>query len=318
MTQRLLRNVLGTAFAGAILLALFVVASPAPSLSAQGIPYRGADIAPVYEGWRTLPDGSHELMFGYFNRNQEEQIDVPVGPDNKIEPGGPDLGQPTHFYPRRNRFIFTVKVPKDFDKKEVVWTLTANGRTNTAYATLHPDYYTDDIVIMNDNGAGGSGGGGYNINSNKKPVLKLEGEKSRSVSVGQTVNLAAVVTDDGVPKRRVVPLTVPWTEDKEKGRYARIGSRCCADSASGLRFSWYVYRGPAQNVTFDPDQLEPWEDYRDGRNSPYSAGWEPPAIPPGDRWVANATFTKPGTYVLRGLAHDGGLMVWDDVTVVVK
>src|SRR5439155_20481704 len=101
--------------------------------------------------------------------------------------GGPDRGQPTHFYPRRTRFLFSVRVPKDFGKNEIVWTLTSNGRTNKAYATLHPDYYADDIVVMNDMGAGGSGGGGYNINGNKPPTITLEGEKARAVSVGQPV-----------------------------------------------------------------------------------------------------------------------------------
>ena len=48
------------------------------------------------------------------NRNWEEELDVPVGPDNTFNPGGPDLGQPTRFYPRRNRFVFRVPVPKDF------------------------------------------------------------------------------------------------------------------------------------------------------------------------------------------------------------
>jgi hypothetical protein len=245
---------------------------------------------------------------------------VPVGPDNKIEPGAADQGQPTHFYPRRNRFVFTIRVPKDFGKKEIVWTLTTNGKKNTAYATLHPDYYTDDIVIMNDVGAGGSGGGGYNINANKPPSVKVEGETYRAVSVGQPLGLAAVVTDDGIPKRRVVPLVVPWTEDTSNARprRARIGSRCCADSASGLRLSWFVYRGPAAHVTFDPPQFEQWEDYRDGRNSPWSAGWEPPQVPPDNRWVIRATFSQPGTYVLRALAHDGGLMTSEDITVVVK
>src|SRR5262249_49374248 len=151
-----------------------------------------------------------------------------------------------------------------------VWTLKANGKTNTAYATLHPDYYTDDIVIMNDNGAGGSGGGGYNINANKRPTLKVEGEKTRNATVGHSISLAAVVTDDGIPKRRVIPLTLPWMEDASKDKVSRIGSRCCADSASALRFSWFVYRGPGDGVAFEPEQLEVWEDYRDGRNSSFS------------------------------------------------
>ena len=96
----------------------------------------GQNIAPVYEGWEQNPDGSFNLVFGYFNRNWEEEIDVPIGADNTIEPGGPDQGQPTHFLPRRNRFLFRIRVAKDFGKREIVWTLTSHGKTERAYATL--------------------------------------------------------------------------------------------------------------------------------------------------------------------------------------
>ena len=54
------------------------------------------------------------MFFGYMNSNWQEEFDIPVGPENNIEPGGPDQGQPTHFYPRRNPFLFTIRVPKDF------------------------------------------------------------------------------------------------------------------------------------------------------------------------------------------------------------
>ncbi len=50
-------------------------------------------------------------------------------------------------------------MPKDFGKKEVVWTLTVKGQTERAYGTLKPDYLINDIVVMNNNGAGGPGGG---------------------------------------------------------------------------------------------------------------------------------------------------------------
>src|SRR5207249_3901523 len=112
----------------------------------------GQNIAPVYEGWEQNPDGTFNLVFGYFNRNFEEEIDLPIGPDNSLEPGGPDRGQPTHFYPRRNRFLFRIQVAKDFGTKELVWTLTSHGKTERAYATLKPDYFMNDIVVMNNNG----------------------------------------------------------------------------------------------------------------------------------------------------------------------
>ena len=57
------------------------------------------------------PGGPKYFVFGYMNRNWEEELDVPVGPDNGFTVGDADQGQPTHFLPRRNRFVFRVPVP---------------------------------------------------------------------------------------------------------------------------------------------------------------------------------------------------------------
>ena len=84
---------LGIAVAAAALLV-----TPSSGLAQQSYA-TGQNIAPAYEGWERNDDGSFNLVFGYMNRNWEEVIDVPVGPENRIEPGGPDQGQPTHFYP---------------------------------------------------------------------------------------------------------------------------------------------------------------------------------------------------------------------------
>ena len=279
-----------------------------PGASAQVSFPSGQNIAPSYEGWEQNSDGSFNLVFGYFNRNWEEEIDLPVGPDNNVEPGGADQGQPTHFFPRRNRFIFRVRVPKDFGNKELVWTLTSHGKTERAYATLKPDYFINDIVIMNNNGAGGAGGGSGDTIGNQAPVLRVEGEKTRRASVGQPVMLTALASDDRKPKVR--PMPAPLSREGQS-------SRGTPNTANGLRLSWFVYRG-AGKVTFDPPQIKVWEDYREGANSPWSAGWAAPPVPPDGKWETRATFTEPGTYVLRCLAHDGGLMTSEDVTFVVN
>jgi len=73
----------------------------------------------------------------------------------------------------------------------------------------------------------------------------------------------------------------------------------------------------AGKVSFDPPQTKVWEDHRDGGDSPWSAGWSTPPVPPGNKWTVRATFSDPGTYVLRALAHDGGLIDCDDLTVTV-
>ena len=118
-----------------VLLAVALTLAASIPMSAQA-PRSGQNIAPVYEGFEKNADGSFNLLFGYYNRNWEEVIDVPVGPGNSLEPGGPDRGQPAHFFPRRNQFVFRVRVPADFGDSEVVWTLTTNGVTERAYGTL--------------------------------------------------------------------------------------------------------------------------------------------------------------------------------------
>src|SRR5205085_4303179 len=116
---------------------------------AQSVYYsRGQNIAPAFEGWQESPDGTFDMIFGYLNRNLDELFHIPVGPNNNIEPGGPDQGQPTYFLPTRNHYVFRVKVPKDFGKKELVWTITVNGKTDTAYGTLRPEYVTNDVMMQ--------------------------------------------------------------------------------------------------------------------------------------------------------------------------
>src|SRR6478752_6450595 len=113
------------------------------TVHAQSLSYTsGQPVVPGYEGWEEGADGAKYFLFGYMNRNWEEELDVPVGPDNGFSPGPPDQGQPTHFLPRRNRFVFRVKVPAAWtEKDEMTWTLTSpNGRTEKAYASLRTDY----------------------------------------------------------------------------------------------------------------------------------------------------------------------------------
>ena len=262
----------------------------------------GQAVMPAYEGWERNPDGSFDLVFGTMNRNWAEVIDIPIGPRNNIEPGGPDQGQPTHFLPRRNRFLFRVRVPADFGDNEVVWTLTSpNGETKRAYATLHPDYFIDDLVLQRNNGAPAAD----ELLVNEAPVLMVEGGTSREATAGQPLTLRARVEDDGL----LTPAALPPTDPERPGRVTK-------NAARGLRLAWFVYRG-AGKVTFEPEQFRAWEDTREGSNSPWAPGWTVPPVPPDATWEVQATFSAPGAYVLRCLAHDGGLTAAEDITVVV-
>ena len=91
----------------------------------------GQSIAGAYEGWFPNQDGTYSLLVGYFNRNVKEELDIPIGPNNRIDPGGPDQGQPTHFLPRRQWGMFTVAVPKDFGSQKITWTIIAHGKTTS-------------------------------------------------------------------------------------------------------------------------------------------------------------------------------------------
>src|SRR5262249_4146314 len=159
----------------------------------------GQSVIPMYEGWHPNPDGTIDVWFAYLNQNWEEEVDIPVGPNNVIEPKpfGADGGQPTHFLPRMNYFSFAVSVPKGFDpKKEIVWTLTSHGRTHSAYATLNPGYLKDDTGMQREHF-------GTPPPGNKPPVLTVEGSKQRTVKVGESIELAAVATDDGLPREGI-------------------------------------------------------------------------------------------------------------------
>ena len=278
----------------AVMLALLVPGDVRGQIASGTIVYSsGQNVVPAYEGWEQNPDGTFNMVFGYFNRNLDERLDIPIGPDNNLEPGGPDHGQPTHFLPRRNRFLFRVKVPRDFGQKELVWTLTAYGHTEKAFGTLRPEYVLDDIIVMRDTGFFGQHG---KERENKPPVVKIEGDARRTVFLGQPLTLTALATDDGIPRPRPTPLQLP-------ARYTAIG----------LRVAWFVYRGPGKAVTFAPEQFKVYPDYRS--NSPWTPGWSPPPLPADGKFPVTVTFSAPGTFVLRVMAHDGGLLSSQDVTV---
>ncbi|MFV1987214.1 MAG: hypothetical protein ACC682_08020, partial [Gemmatimonadota bacterium] len=125
--------------------------------AAQDTYSKGQNVSPAFEGWERNEDGSFSFLFGYLNRNWLEELDVPIGVDNGFSPGLADQGQPTHFLPRRNRWVFKVRVPADWGDKEMIWTLTTAGKTESAYASLRPDYVVDNVVVASETGALGAG-----------------------------------------------------------------------------------------------------------------------------------------------------------------
>ncbi len=280
----------------------------------------GQSVVPIFGGWAENPDGSFDLHFSYLNRNWVEAIDIPIGPDNNIQPAPPgsDAGQPTHFLPRNNRWQFVVRVPADWGSKELVWTLTSHGQTYRAYGVLKLEFVVDDFGIQHEFASDSTPG-------RQAPTLLVEGDTQRTVKVGQRVPLIASATDlnparapDLGPGRAEGAAGGGEGGGRDPGQVGpgAVGGDSIRTSVAGLRFAWYVYRGTGAATTFDPPMpFKVWEDQRGG--SPWSPGWQPPPIPPGNKWIYTVTFQEAGTYVLRALAHNGSKFTYEDVTFTV-
>jgi hypothetical protein len=266
--------------------ACVLLAQAPPNLPPTYIPqtkfWSGQDVVPVYEGWLRNPDGTFTMVFGYFNRNYREELVIPPGPDNHLDPGSADQGQPTFFSPRRQRWIFRVNVPADWGQKELVWTLTSHGRTEKAYGQLlREQEITERLIISRGNLSPGLD------DPNKPPLITVE--QPGEAIVSRPLALTAMVTDDGLPVPPA-PKARPVVEPGKAQANTSVTRRY------GLSVTWLQYRGPAK-VTFDyADRIS----VADGKA------------------ITMARFTEPGTYQLQATASDGSLSTTASVTVKVS
>jgi len=231
-------------------------------------PVRGAGqgVTGSFEGWFPNQDGSFTLLMGYFNRNENEALDIPVGPNNQIQPGGPDMGQPTHFLPHGRQWgNFSIKVPKDFADKKLTWTLTANGKTTVIPLNLNQLYRLDPFVDATGNTPP------YIGFSNEGPFVNgpIGQDESITAKVGTPLNLTVWLADDA--KDPMLHNTHPV-----------------------VSIRWIEYRGPAP-VKFDnaAPKVETAK-----LDSP------PPGTPFNGKAATTATFSAPGDYILNVQAED--------------
>lgn len=190
----------------------------------------GQTVTPAYEGWYRNPDGSFTLSFGYYNRNTTEVVEVPIGPNNFVSPGAQNQGQPVEFQPRRHWGVFGVRVPADFGKKEVIWTLTFRGTTYTIPGTLHPNWQVDALE-----GEAGSG--------NTPPVLRF-------AEAGPEARGPGGVTHGPVSTAAGTPLSITvWVKDD--GRGATSVASAGRGTAAPITLAWFRHQGPGR-VTFEP------------------------------------------------------------------
>jgi len=195
---------------------------------------RGASITPAYEGWYPNADGSFSMLLGYYNRNTKETLDIPVGPNNRIEPGAADQGQPTHFETGRQWGVFIVKVPKDFGTRTITWTIVSNGETQSVPFTLNKGY---PISPYKELGMG-----------NQPPVLAFS--QGGAKVTGPPVAVSASLTGTA---NQPVAISV-WVEDPKAPGEAEAAPAAFGPVAKVATVSFHKFRGPGK-VTFDKGRI---------------------------------------------------------------
>ncbi len=249
-----------------LLTANLVVAQGVP-LAVESLPLgkdigisSGQTVTPAYEGWYVDDDGMVAYSFGYYNRNTEEKLDIPVGPANRIigaPDGNPDQGQPTHFSVERHWGVFTVKVPADHDG-EIVWHLENQGRTFHIPANKHTDFIIDAIV--------GDAGGNF------PPEVRFSEESVWGHG-------PAGITEGPIDARAGRAVTVnAWAQDDGKGSGLASLFLAQGGATPPMNVDWFKHRGPGSVEFSETNNKVPVE---------------------GGVATTEATFSQPGEYVLR-------------------
>jgi hypothetical protein len=294
----------------------------------------GEAVYPAFEGWGPMKDGTSTLLVGYFNRNKEA-VDVPIGPENRIEPGGPDFGQPTHFLSGRQWGMFAITVPKDFGTKKLTWTLTVNGHTSAVSFWTNPPYWIDFYK----NGANGNEPPRIKFSPTGPELIGPPREKfvqTLTATVGTPLELTAWAADQ--------PPTITFENEGGGGAGAAagrtapkppaneplpaiIGGRVIAGTPAGpgggggaaaaaaaarrgdIQVIWKKYRGPG-NVKIATETIN-LENGGDAKKFVEAK--------------TTATFSAPGTYWLRAQVNDssgngggGDQCCWTTAHVVVN
>ncbi len=229
-----------------------------PQLPMQPVHDAGQSVTGAFEGWFQNSDGTYSMLVGYLNRNSKQVLEIPVGPNNKIEPGPPDQGQPTTFLPRRQWGVFTITVPKDFGDKKLTWTITANSQTTTIPLNLNPLWV---VTPYKEAGIG-----------NTPPVIKFESggtaftgppegiAKTFSAKPSQPLELTVWVTDDGVRAPEAAGRgrgnSLSWSKFRGPGTVTFANARPALDAegkgsttATFDKAGEYIIRGQANDST---------------------------------------------------------------------
>jgi hypothetical protein len=237
----------------------------------------GEGITGAYEGWFANPDGTFSLLLGYFNRNTKESLDIPIGPENNMQPGGPDRGQPTHFLPGRAWGFFVVKVPKDFGQTKLIWTLAAHGRTTQIKPSLKPEYEISPFTSAADVGP----------DADTPPTLRFQDFKEQGPMVQGPQGLW---TKHTTKVNQPLPLMI-WVSDDGKW-FSNSGAKPRNLGPIPVTVTWSKFRGPG-TVTFSKEK--PVVEKLDAGD---------PKFVFNGKAATNVTFSEAGDYVLHVTIND--------------
>jgi hypothetical protein len=238
----------------------------------------GTSVTASFDGWYDSPDGSHNLLIGYYNRNTESELDIPIGPNNKFEPGEPDRGQPTHFLTRRRFGMFVITLPAETPKtRKIAWTLTANGVTTTVPMYLHLDY-------------------------NLSPLKSTEESPDRTFNLPATLRFAAngpsffgpgVTPEKAVQRAAIVgtPMPIEFFVDDD-ARYSTGGNGPLNNPQAPVNLTISKYRGPGDVKV--AEARPKFQALKGGK----------PMEPYSGKAATTVTFSQPGEYLVHVTVND--------------
>jgi hypothetical protein len=253
----------------------------------------GLNVYPAFEGWYQNADGTYTLLIGYYNRNKKQLLDVPIGPQNRIEPGGPDQGQPTHFLVGRGWGTTAIRVPKDFGDKKLTWTLMSNGKTVQGVFGLTKGYQIEPFL----DAAMGNKPPTLSFEPNAKgvqgPPPPLAQAQPVSGAAGEPIALTVYYSDDGHEEPTGGGSAAPTGGTAAGAAAPAPGTPTTGGAAAGGGGGAFQ-RPPRQSITMS--KFRGPGDVKFDDNTP--------AIGKDGKATANATFSMPGEYLIRVEGND--------------
>lgn len=187
--------IVATAFGALTVVSSGVMAQAADGRFLSLTPPEGLPVIPVMEGWVANEDGSASFSMGFLNKNKVG-VDIPLGPNNYIEPAKYDGQQPTYFPPGRGAGSFAITVPADEINQDVWWYLkTGDGEMLKIPGRSGEPAYELDFIRPRPAGSMQPLVGFGEDGAQAAGLTALMGAHEGTVSVGQQIELAVNVSD---------------------------------------------------------------------------------------------------------------------------